>query len=170
MGQCGEFRIKYSYILLYIFRYFFGSFSCFSYFFFAFIIMHALKWAYLLWAGNVSLTVRSREGTFVVHGQIWRKIIFCCFWYDCFIWLQVNYITFKVRYEFKTSVLNIVCGVPSCISWICCHRSMVPSWIFRGSKTFSRGYLVGPKYFLVGFPNWFQQLQIMLILDRYFIC
>ena len=133
--------------------------------------MYALKWAYLLWVRNISLTLSSREGTFVFLSQIWKKIIFYCFWYDCFIWLQVNYITFKVRYEFKTSVLNIVCGVPSWVSWVWCHRAMVPSWIFRGSRTFSRWYFVGPKYFLVGSaPNWIQQLQIMLIVDGYFIC
>ena len=112
--------------------------------------MYALKWAYLLWVGNISLTVRSREGTFVVHGQIWKKIIFCCFWYDCFILWQVNYITFKERYEFKTSVLNIVCGEPSWVSWVWCYRGMVPSWIFHVSTTFSRLYFMGPKLFLVG--------------------
>ena len=149
MGQCGEFRMKHSYILVYIFRYFFGSFCCFSYFF-VFIIMYALKWAYLWWAWNISLTVRSRQGTFVFHGQIWKKIIFYCFWYDCFIWLEVNYITFKVRYEFKTSVLNIVCGLSSCVLWVCCHRGIVPSWLFRGSTTFSFCYFMGPKLFLVG--------------------
>ena len=39
--------------------------------------------------------------------------------------------------------------------WVTCHRgsrrscAIVPSW-FRGFKFFSRGYFVGPKFFLVG--------------------
>ena len=35
------------------------------------------------------------------------------------------------------------------------QRAIVPLWLFRGSKLFSRGYFVGPKYFLVGI-SWVQ--------------
>ena len=31
-----------------------------------------------------------------------------------------------------------------------CHRVVVPSWVFRGSEIFSRGYFVGFNFFLVG--------------------
>ena len=34
--------------------------------------------------------------------------------------------------------------------WIQCHRTIVPSWVFREFKIFSRGYFMGPKFFLVG--------------------
>ena len=43
-----------------------------------------------------------------------------------------------------------MCGVASWVSWVWCHRGMVPSQIFRGSTTFSRWYLIDPKLFLVG--------------------
>ena len=55
------------------------------------------------------------------------------------------------------SVLNSVDLVPSWMSWVSCHRPIVPawvrnffSWVFCGSKISSRGYFVGPKFFLVG--------------------
>ena len=41
------------------------------------------------------------------------------------------------------------------------HRAIVPSWIFRGLKIFSRGYLVSPKLFLVGIlydPKFFSRV------------
>ena len=38
---------------------------------------------------------------------------------------------------YETSVLNPV--------------GLVPSWVFRGSKIFSRGYFVGPNFFSRGY-------------------
>ena len=40
--------------------------------------------------------------------------------------------------------------VLSLVSWVQCHRDTVPSWVFHGSKIFSREYFVGLKFFLVG--------------------
>ena len=60
---------------------------------------------------------------------------------------------------FPASVLNLVGRVPSWFSCgVWCHRaflrsSWVPnffSWIFCGSRIFSRGYFVGLQFFLVG--------------------
>ena len=54
----------------------------------------------------------------------------------------------------KTS--NFFASKTSClISWVARHRgfcrssAIVPSWVFHGSKVFSRGYFVGPKHFFV---------------------
>ena len=56
------------------------------------------------------------------------------------------------------SVLNFMGRVPSWVSWVQCYCAILPLWVFRGSKIFSRGYLVGLKYFPVGIlwvPNLF---------------
>ena len=47
----------------------------------------------------------------------------------------------------RYSVLNFVGHVLSWVSWVSCHRATVTSWVFRGSKNFSRGYFVGLKFF-----------------------
>ena len=54
--------------------------------------------------------------------------------------------------------------IPSWVSWVSCHRAIVPSWIqnifswaFRGSEKFSHGYFVGMKLFLENIP-WVQKL------------
>ena len=72
---------------------------------FVFIMIYALSMAYLLWAENFSLTVSFH----LSQSNIKKKIIFFCFWFDCFIWLQINYILFKVPYEFKTITLKCLC-------------------------------------------------------------
>ena len=46
----------------------------------------------------------------------------------------------------EKSVLNSVGLVPSWVSWVSCHRAIVPLWV---RKVF-RGYLVGSEYFPVG--------------------
>ena len=60
------------------------------------------------------------------------------------------------------SVLNSVGLVPSWVSWASCHRATVPSWVFNflswifcGSKVFSRGYFLGLKLFFVSI-SWVQ--------------
>ena len=40
--------------------------------------------------------------------------------------------------------------VSSWVSWVQCHRAIVPSWVFREPKISARGYFVGPKNFLLG--------------------
>ena len=47
-------------------------------------------------------------------------------------------------------VQNLVGCVPSQVSWVQYHCAIVPWGVFRGSKSFSRGYFVGLKCFLVG--------------------
>ena len=107
------------------------------------------------------------------------------------------------KFRAKTTVLNFVSRVPSGVSWVLCHRVIVPSWVFHASKIFSRGYFVDPRFFLAGIlsvqnfllwvflfspvdrmrksgieiylklhfsiPNLFQQLRMVLILERYLI-
>ena len=63
-----------------------------------------------------------------------------------------------------TSVLNFVGLMPSClrgskiffvgISWV----QNIFSWVFRGSKIFSRGYVMDQKCFLVGI-SWVQNFM-----------
>ena len=48
-----------------------------------------------------------------------------------------------------TSVQDLMERVPSQVSWVQCHRAIVPSWVFRGSKIFSRGFFVSPDFLLV---------------------
>ena len=62
---------------------------------------------------------------------------------------------FSVEYKYakfraKTTVLNFVGRVPLGVSWVLCHRVIVPLWVFHVSKIFSRGYFVDPRFFLVG--------------------
>ena len=47
-------------------------------------------------------------------------------------------------------VQNLVGGVPSQVSWVQYHCAIVPSGVFRGSKSFSRRYFLGVKCFHVG--------------------
>ena len=62
------------------------------------------------------------------------------------------------------SVLNFVGHVPLWVSWVQCHRAIVPSWVqnfswvFRESKIFSRWHFVSPKLFLVGI-SWVQSFS-----------
>ena len=49
------------------------------------------------------------------------------------------------------------------------QRAIVPLWLFRGSKLFSRRYFVGPKYFLVGI-SWVQIIFSWVFLGpKYFL-
>ena len=53
--------------------------------------------------------------------------------------------------------------VSSWVSWVQCHRAIVPSWVFREPKIFARGYFVGPKNFLLGI-SW-----VPIFLRGYFV-
>ena len=44
------------------------------------------------------------------------------------------------------SVLNLVGLAPPCVFRVSCHRVIVSSWV----QNFSRGYFVGPRFFIVG--------------------
>ena len=81
-----------------------------------------------------------------------------------------------VSFYFKISQ-NFDCAnfrgphVPLWVSWVSCHRALVPMWVlkfflwvFRGSKIFSRGYFVGLKIFLVGIP-WVQNFSLWVFCE-----
>ena len=53
-------------------------------------------------------------------------------------------------------VPKFVGRVSSWVSWVQCHRAIVPSWVFREPKISARGYFVGPKFLLVGI-SWAQK-------------
>ena len=85
---------------------------------------------------------------------IWRKN-------DVSFSTYLDFYVFVKSSDFKVSVLKFVGHVPSWVSWVWCHRAIVPSWVFHGLKIFSRGYFVGSKYFLVGIswvPNFFSRV------------
>ena len=60
-------------------------------------------------------------------------------------------------------VPKFVGRVSSWVSWVQCHRAIVPSRVFREPKIFARGYFVGPKNFLLGI-SW-----VPIFLRGYFV-
>ena len=68
-------------------------------------------------------------------------------------WAMVDHQEYA-KFRRSDAILGLLGLVPSY------HRAIVPSWVLRWSKTFSRGYFAGPRYFLVGiswvqsFPSW----------------
>ena len=68
---------------------------------------------------------------------------FCCLKTIWFLHPRFYYIA-------DISVLNLVGHVPSWVSCIYCHRTIVPLWVFHGSNFFSLGCFVSSRFFLVG--------------------